>query len=138
MLKDEEREKVKNECVKRMKMLKLHPNVINEFINENKLNRSDGPLGALYWLTEEEQEIVNKIEENNDMLVYHVIHTFSNLGETYELLYVENEEECWEYDRLDLEQGIVLARTEVLEDEINSEFGNIAIESRNGGVVRIG
>ena len=37
---------------------------INEFINENKLNRSDGPLGALYWLTEEEQEIVNKIADS--------------------------------------------------------------------------
>ena len=52
-----EKQEVKNECVKRMKMLKLHPNVINEFINENKLNKSDGPLGALYWLTEEEQGV---------------------------------------------------------------------------------
>ena len=132
-----EREEVKNECVKRMKKLKLHPNVINEFINENKLNKSDGPLGTLYWLTEEEQERVKRIEEKYNVLVYHVIHTFSNLGETYDLLYVENEKECWEYDRLDIEQGIVLSRTEVVEDDINSEFGSIGIESKNGGVIRI-
>ena len=69
--------------------------------------------------------------------MYHVIHTFSNLGETYDLLYVENEKECWEYDRLDIEQGIVLSRTEVVEDDINSEFGSIGIESKNGGVIRI-
>ena len=132
-----EREEVKNECVKRMKKLKLHPNVINEFINENKLNKSDGPLGTLYWLTEEEQERVKRIEEKYNVLVYHVIHTFSNLGETYDLLYVENEKECWEYDRLDIEQGIVLSRTEVVEVDINSEFGSIGIQSKNGGVIRI-
>lgn len=132
-----ERQEVKNECVKRMKMLKLHPNVINEFINENKLNKSDGPLGTLYWLTEEEQERVKRIEEKYNVLVYHVIHTFSNLGETYDLLYVENEKECWEYDRLDIEQGIVLSRTEVVYDDINSEFGSIGIQSKNGGVIRI-
>lgn len=132
-----EREEVKNECVKRMKMLKLHPNAINEFINENKLNKSEGINAILYWLTDEEKERVKIIEEKYNLLVYHVIHTFSNLGETYDLLYVENEKECWEYDRLDIEQGIVLSRTEVVEDDINSEFGSIGIESKNGGVIRI-
>ena len=129
-----EREEVKNECLKRMKMLKLHPNVINE----NKLNKSDGPLGTLYWLTEEEQEIVNRIEEKYNLLVYHVIHTYSsNLGKLYDLLFITNDKTKWKYDRQDLEKGIMFSRTEVLYDDINSEFGCIGIESKNGGVVRI-
>ena len=133
-----ERQEVKNECVKRMKMLKLHPNVINEFINENKLNKSDGPLGALYWLTEEEQGIVNRIEEKYNVLVYHVIHTYSsNLGELYDLLFIANEKTEWKYDRQDLEKGIMFSRTEVVYDDINSEFVSIGIEIKNGGVVRI-
>ena len=133
-----ERQEVKNECVKRMKMLKLHPNVINEFINENKLNKSDGPLGTLYWLTEEEQERVKRIEEKYNVLVYHVIHTYSsNLGELYDLLFITNDKIEWKYDRQDLEKEIMFSRTEVVEDVINSEFGCIGIEIKNGGVVRI-
>ena len=70
--------------------------------------------------------------------MYHVIHTYSsNLGKLYDLLFITNDKTKWKYDRQDLEKGIMFSRTEVLYDDINSEFGCIGIESKNGGVVRI-
>lgn len=47
---------IKKEALDRMKLLQLHPNVINEFKNENKLNRSEFSKGILYWLTDEERQ----------------------------------------------------------------------------------
>ena len=60
-----------------MKKLLLHQNVINEFKKENKLNKSEGPLGTLYWLDEEEKGMVKEYEEKWNVLVYHVIKTFT-------------------------------------------------------------
>ena len=130
-------EEMKEEALLRMKILKLHSNIIDEFAIENKLNKSEGLNAILYWLTEEERERVKKFEEKYKVLVYHVIHTYTtNLGELYDLLYVGNEKEEWRYDRKDLKYGVVFSRTEVVYDKVNSEFGSIGIQSKNGGVVR--
>ena len=130
-------EEMKEEALLRMKMLKLHSNVIDEFWKENKLNKSEGLNAILFFLTDEEKKRIKRIEEKYKILVYHVIHTYTtNLGELYDLLYVSNHKEEWEYDRQDIKQGIILSRTEVIYDSINSEFGSIGIQSKNGGVVR--
>lgn len=130
-------EEKRKEALLRMKMLKLHSNVIDEFWKENKLNKSEGLNAILFFLTDEEKKRIKRIEEKYKILVYHVIHTYTtNLGELYDLLYVSNHKEEWEYDRQDIKQGIILSRTEVIYDSINSEFGSIGIQSKNGGVVR--
>lgn len=43
------KEKMRAEAIERMKILNLHPNVLNEFKNENKINFSEFNLGILYW-----------------------------------------------------------------------------------------
>lgn len=130
-------EEKRKEALLRMKMLKLHSNVIDEFWKENKLNKSEGLNAILFFLTDEEKKRIKRIEEKYKILVYHVIHTYTtNLGELYDLLYVSNHKEEWEYDRQDIKQGIILSRTEVIYDSINNEFGSIGIQSKNGGVVR--
>ena len=54
-----DRKQMKEEAVSRMLRLGLHPNAVREFKEEGKLNRSEGP-GLLYWLTEEEQQMVKE------------------------------------------------------------------------------
>ena len=119
-----------------MKILMLHQNVIDDFINENKLNKSETPLGSLYWLDEKEIEMVKDFETRHNAVVYHIIHTFSNLGETYELLFITKEKEEWEVEKVDLKNGFALAQVIVVNYSPNSEMGYIGIESRNGGLVR--
>ena len=127
---------IKKEAIQRMKILMLHQNVIDDFINENKLNKSETPLGSLYWLDEKEIEMVKDFETRHNAVVYHIIHTFSNLGETYELLFITKEKEEWEVEKVDLKNGFALAQVIVVNYSPNSEMGYIGIESRNGGLVR--
>ena len=131
------KEMMKEEAIKRMKILQLHKNVLDDFMNENKLNKSDSPLGSLYWLDEEEIKIVKDFEKRHNVLVYHVIHTFSNLGETYELLFVTTEKEEWENEKRDLKNGYAFAQVIVIDYDPNSEMGYIGVESKNGGIVRV-
>ncbi len=131
------KKEMKKEAIKRMKILQLHQNVLDDFMNENKLNKSDSPLGSLYWLDEEEIKIVKDFEKRHNVLVYHVIHTFSNLGETYELLFVTTEKEEWENEKRDLKNGYAFAQVIVIDYDPNSEMGYIGVESKNGGIVRV-
>ena len=129
---------MKEEAIKRMKILELHPNAIEDFINENKLNKSESPYGALYWLDDDELKMVKNFEDRYKVLVYHIIHTQSfNLGETYELLFVGTNDKEWVDDKIDLKNGFALAQVEVLNYSLDSEMGTIGIERKNGGILRV-
>lgn len=71
-------EQKKIEALERMRTLKLYPNIIKEFEKENIVNMSENG-GFLYWLTDEQKEIVSDFEAEHDALVYHVIHDFTGL-----------------------------------------------------------
>lgn len=133
----EDREEMIQEAIKRMKLLKLHQNVINEFKEEQRLNKSDLNKGILYWLNEEEQEMIEKLEKKYKFMTYHIIHSYSNLGETYEILFIKDNKEEWKAEMEDLKNGYAMARVEVINCPINSEFGYIGVKSINGGVVRV-
>lgn len=126
--------KIEKEIIDRMKLLHLHPNVINEFKNESKLNMSVSPLGILYWLTEDEMQMVKNFEqEHQDLVVYHILKTFTrDFGIVYDLLYVSNDEEEWETDRENIKDDLVMSRTLT---EF-AESGLIKIKCINGGIVR--
>ncbi len=128
-------EEKKQEAIERMKSLKLYPNIIKEFEKENIVNMSENG-GFLYWLTDEQKEIVSEFEQENDVLVYHFIHNFTEIGEMLTFLYVSDEKEEWEYDREDLKAGCACAYVKNLSDDYLSEFGGVCIEPRIGGLVR--
>ena len=92
-------EKMKKEAINRMKMLKLHPNIIKEFSNKNILNLSLNT--ALHHLNQEQLARVQEFEQKYDVLVYHVIQN----GQMLSFLYVSKYQEEWEHDRNDLEEG---------------------------------
>ena len=99
------REKQKNEAIKRMKILKLYENIIKEFEEENKLNLSES-IGVLYWLKEEEKELVEEFENENGGLVYHLIRSLTDFGELYSIFYVSKYEEEWDMDLEDLKNNV--------------------------------
>ena len=129
-----DKEKMKQEAIKRMKLLGMHPNPIEEFEKTGKLNRSDRAI--LYWLNDEEKEMVQKAEEEIGFLVYHVIHSFSNVGETYDMLYVSKYDEEWEDDIELLKEGYAYSYCYNKTHPQDSEIGTIGIKPLFGGLLR--
>ena len=124
---------IKDEIIDRMELLQLHKNVIEDFRQNNKLNRSEN-FGILYWLTDEEKQLVKTFEkENAGTIVYHIIKTITqDLEIVYDLLYVTEDIEDWTLDREYLQDDLVLSYT-ITE---NPESGFIKIKKINGGLIR--
>lgn len=124
-----------DETIERMKLLKLHSNVIREFKEEHKLNRSESKLGILYWLTDEEQELVTDFEKTHKgLMVYHVIKTLSqDFGVVYDLLYLTEDTDDWKIDREYLKDNLVLSYTVTQ----FAECGYIQVKCINGGLARL-
>ena len=115
------------EAIKRMKDIGIYPQTIDQF-KEGYLSQSEPPFGACFWVEGEQLERVKEFEKENNALVYFVIHSFSNLGETEEYLFVSDHEEEWEMDRDDLKNGTPLAYVYVKDNPTFSEIGAIGIE----------
>lgn len=133
---DNLKELQKEEAIKRMKNLGIMPRIIEEFRRSNKLNKSE-ICGILYWLSDEEKKIVEDFESKQNALVYHVIKTNTRDGIMDACLYVSAYPEEWEYDREDIEEGIINAYVYNEDTPIFSEIGSIGVMPANGGLVRI-
>lgn len=129
------REKQKQEAIERMKMLKIYSQTIKEFEKENVINVSEHG-GILFWLDDEQQEMVKRFEEKYNAVVYHVIHNYTEFGELYSLLYVSQHENEWDYDKDDIKHNIALCYVVNKDEENFSEFGSIGIRPQFGGVIR--
>ena len=127
--------KQKQEAIERMKMLKLFPNIIKEFEKEGIINMSENG-GYLYWLDSDQQAMVDEFEAKHNALVYHVIHSYTQFGEMYALLYVSDDEDEWGYDKDDIRCGCILAYVKNVTDDMCSEFGSIGVRPQYGGLVR--
>ncbi len=127
--------KQKLEAIERMKLLNIYPNTMKEFEKEGIVNLSENG-GFLFWLDSEQQAIVNEFEAEYDALVYHVIHSFTEFGELYSLLYVSKHEDEWKDDKDDLKAGYPIAYVKNVDDDFCSEFGSIGIKQQFGGLVR--
>ena len=127
--------KQKQEAIERMKMLKIYSQAIKEFEKENVINVSEHG-GILFWLDDEQQEMIKRFEEKYNAVVYHVIHNYTEFGELYSLLYVSQHEEEWDYDKDDIKHNIALCYVVNKDEENFSEFGSIGIKPQYGGVIR--
>lgn len=127
--------KQKQEAIERMKMLKIYSQAIKEFDKENVINVSEHG-GILFWLDDEQQEMVKQFEEKYNAVVYHVIHNYTEFGELYSLLYVSQHENEWDYDKDDIKHNIALCYVVNKDEENFSEFGSIGIRPQFGGVIR--
>jgi hypothetical protein len=118
-----------------MKLLELYPTVINEFINEKIVNKSEH-IGILYWLDEDEKKIVRDFENETNAVVYHIIKTYTTIGYMLSIFYVSDEESEWESDREDIKIGEQLCYVKNLDNEDCSEYGFICFQKNCGGLMR--
>ena len=127
----------KEEAIKRMKVLDLYAPYIKAFEKKDEIFMSE-MTGGVYEF-DSNKELVAKIkefEEEHNALVYHVIHTFTVIGELYSFLYVSDYDEEWEMDNSDIKNGYALAYVWNKDDEWCSEFGSIGVRGKFGGIVR--
>lgn len=129
-------EKIINECIERMEILKLSKSCINAF-KKGEVWESEG-IGSLYELNDEEKEMVEKFEKENKCKVYHIIHKWFEFGECYSMLFVNGDIKEWARDKKELKQGYAFSYVFNKDDEWCSEFGSIFVKPNIGGLIRIG
>lgn len=130
------KELMREEALKRMKFLNMHENVISEFKREGKLNKTV-TKGILYWLSEEEMEMVKAWEEETGNVVFHVMENKFEFGHCYSFLYISKYQEEWEMDMELMKDNICYAYVKNVDDEICSEYGTVGILPIFGGVIRV-
>lgn len=126
-------ENLKEKGLNMLRFLRVYINVIYDYKYKDRLNRSENN-GILFWLSEEEQEMVNTFEkENPNCKVYHIIKTKSlDFDTVYDLLYVTDDEDFIKKAKEDLKDGLVLSQT----ISPFPESGLIKVKSINGGLFR--
>jgi len=131
------RERKMQEAIKRMKTLGIIPDAIRQFKNDGTVMTSEPPLGALYWLNDEQKELVREFEERFNALVYMVVRSHVEDMKMDSFLFVSDYEEEWEMDNEDVRDGYAMTWTHNYDIPWFSEFGSIAVQERFGGLVRI-
>ena len=129
------KEKMFNEALERMEMLKLSRQCINAF-KKGKVWESEW-IGALYECNDDEMKLIKDFEEGHNCLVYHMIHNKFEFGECYTMMIVTSDEDEWKMDREDLSQGYAFVYVKNIDDDNCSEFGSVAIKSNIGGLIRV-
>lgn len=134
---------IKQEAIKRMKMLRLMPCVIKEFEDEGILNYSemvnrffDGMLFHAY----ENKYIAQAIDEFNEKnigLPYHAQLTHTRYGDLLAILFVPYNNKYWTRDINDLKEGCAYCYVANLDEPLFSDFGTIEFASINGGITRV-
>ena len=125
---------VADEAVGRMKILKIEPEVISDFL-QGTLFKSEG-YGSLSPLTDEEKELVHDFEKSNSCTVYHVIKNQVGNDTQYSLLFVSSTPDEWAQDKDDLKNRTALAYVLNYTVRYLSEFGSIGVEPIGGGLAR--
>ena len=138
-------EEMKEEAIRRMKKLRYYKPSIQLFEKEGVVMLNEPPMYAHYILDEsnspeayeELKPVMDMLQRDNEHLVYAVIMSFSNLGKTYEFLYVEKYKEEWAYFDDDLEYGTTLVYCYNSTHPDCSEYGSIGIRlSPAAGLMR--
>ena len=130
------REIKKEEAINRMREMNIYSDAIKQFKNADIVMVSEPPLGGLFWLNDEEKEMVSKFEQENNALVYLVVRSFTNLGIMDNIFYVSDYQDEWEMDNADLNENYACVYVINHDMPDCSEFGTIAWKSVGGGVLR--
>lgn len=138
----------KAEAIKRLELLKLLPNVITDFKNNDTVYYSERQNkifdGILYWISNNEdyERLVKEFEENYDALVYHAQLTRFSYGLCLSMLFVSKYQEEWKMEREAITNpydGVIdtYAYVANLNEPDFSEIGRIGIIRKNGGISRV-
>ena len=130
-------ENKKKEAIRRMEMLGIYEETIDQFEFDGFVSYSEPPLGANYWVVGEQEEIIREFEQTYNALVYFAIRSYTEFGTLDSFLYVSDHEEEWELDNNDIRNGYAYAYVHNYDIPEFSEIGCIGVQPRFGGIVRV-
>jgi hypothetical protein len=91
----------------------------------------------MYWLNEEEQEMVKTFEKKHNALVYLIVRSFTTIGTIDAMLFVGDEVHEWYMDIEDLENNTAYAYVVNHDMPVFSEFGQIGWQlTQAAGIMR--
>ena len=123
---------MKNEAIKRMKILKLEDKIIQAFKNTNTLYISN--LGEALEIADDKQmQFVKDIEQTKNILVYHLIHRITQYQDTTYYLFVDNNKKQWKAEKKDLAKQYTLA---LCYNKVKS-FNEIGVWLNDGRITHI-
>ena len=124
------------EAVRRLKALDIFPDAVSQFEKSGAVMVSEPPLGALYYLDDEQKKLVGDFEKEYHALVYLVVRSYTEFGKMDSFLYVSDCEEEWDLDFSDVREGYPFTYTHNYDCSEFSEFGSIGVIKRGGGLIR--
>lgn len=135
------REIKKVEAINRMRAMDIIPNAINQFKNDDvvmiSIMAAEPPFGGLYWLGDEEKEMVREFEQEYNALVYLVVRSFTNIGTMDNIFYVSDHQDEWFMDNADIDERYACVYVINHDMPDCNEFGSIAWKSIGGGILRV-
>lgn len=125
---------LKQECMKRLEILKFDDKVIEDFNGKDKLyvtNMSNKNLVDIAY--NEIIQVIKVFEKSNNVRIYHIVKVETDNSIVIYLLYVKRNKREWKNEREDLRNGF----TEVYFYEVIKKVKNIGIETESGQVVKV-
>lgn len=132
-----ENEDLKEECIKRLKILKLNNQIIDDFKNNDKVYATiiDGDT---IEVTEHNKvyELMKSFEKNKQGKIYHIISIEGQFRSAVYILYVNsNTEDEWKLEQEDLKRGF--AEVSSFEEIIKYDNRHIGIEVNDGKIKKV-
>lgn len=131
------REDKKVEAIKRMRAMKIFPDAIKQFAEDDVVMVSEPPIGGLYWLNDEQKKMVQDFENEWNALAYLVVRSFTNLGTMDSIFYVSDYEGEWCMDDADIKENYACVYVVNHDAPDCSEFGTITWKNAGGGILRV-
>ena len=127
--------KMKEEAKRRMTMLGMSQQAIQEFTENGRISITGEPACCGYVEGEDLDRIFD-VEKEYGILAYAMIHDQdSNIGTTDSYLFVSSYDENWEAERDDLQNGTAWAYVYNRTIPQYSELGTIGVGKMPGGVL---
>lgn len=129
-------DELKQECVARLKILKLDSQIIGNFKNNDKIyvtQINKNVMEVTSYL--EIKELVKSLEEKRKVKIYHIVSMEGEFKNVIYLLYTSVNKKEWELEKQDLKRGFTQAF--ILEETIKTGNLNIGIKIENGKIKEI-
>ena len=125
---------LKQECIKRLEILKFDEKVIEDFKSKDKLYATNISNRKLVDTTYNEIiQAIKIFEKTNNVKIYHIVNIETDNNMVVYLLYVKRNKKEWKNEREDLRNGFA----EAYSYEENRIFKHIGIATEAGQVVKV-
>ena len=125
---------LKQECIKRLEILKFDEKVIEDFKSKDKLYATN--ISNRKLIDTAYNELIKGIkafEKTNNIKIYHIVNIETDNNMVVYLLFVKRNKKEWKNERVDLRNGFA----EVYSYEENRNFKHIGIETKAGKIVKV-